>query len=237
MTDLTAWDTLFALLVFVVFPVYSRFTIAGVIEILRREGEKARIAAYQKVIATWLAFTAFVIGLWTVTDRPWAAIGVTAGDEARTWVALAVAIAVIALIVLPIRYIAKTPERHDELPKQLGDVAEFMPQSIREEGWFRLVSLNAGITEELIFRGYLLWYLQHFLATAWAAAVAVIAFGLAHWYQGARQLPGILFISAVAVALYLYTGSLLVPVIFHVVIDALQGHYIARIRRAEALTT
>ena len=236
MTDLTPWDTLFALLVFVVFPVYSRFTIAGLIETLRREGEKARVAAYQKVIGTWILFAAFVLGLWAITERPWAALGLTPGDASRTGIAIAAAIAVTALIVMPIRYIANTPARHDELPKQLGDVAEFMPQSDREEGWFRLVSLNAGITEELVFRGYLLWYLQHFLATGWAAAVAVLAFGLAHWYQGTRQLPGILLVSAVAVALFLYTGSLLVPVVFHVVLDALQGYYIARIRRAEALT-
>ena len=235
MTDLTAWDILFSLLVFVVFPLYSRFTIAGVIETLRKEGEKARIAAYQKVIGTWLFFTAIVIGLWVFTGRPWAAIGLTPGDAIRTGIALVAAIAVVALIVLPIRYIANTPARHNELPKQLGDVAEFMPQSIREEGWFRLVSLNAGITEELVFRGYLLWFLQHFLSTGWAAGVAILAFGLAHWYQGARQLPGILLVSAVAVMLYLYTGSLLVPVLFHVVLDALQGHYIARIRRAEPL--
>lgn len=93
-----------------------------------------------------------------------------------------------------------------------------------------LVSLNAGIFEELIFRGYLIWYLSHFLNIAWAATIAVAMFGFAHIYQGIKQLPGILFISATAVLLYLYTGSLLIPILFHVFLDAIQGYYLAKIK-------
>ena len=98
------------------------------------------------------------------------------------------------------------------------------------------VSINAGLTEELIFRGYLIWYLEHFVGLWWAAAIAVLWFGLAHMYQGLKQLPGILVVSFVAVALFIHTRSLLVPVLFHIFHDVFQGYYIAKIRRMSAST-
>jgi membrane protease YdiL (CAAX protease family) len=234
MTTLTLWDHAFALTVFLVFPVYSRMTIAAVLDTIRSGGEAARVDAYQQVIASWVGFAACVGVLWVFFDRSWALVGIRTSSDFQLIVASIVAVAVIALVVVPIRQIANNPDRHGELESQMGDVALFMPQSHREERWFKGVSFNAGVTEELIFRGYLIWYLQHFVSTAWAAVIAVLAFGLAHWYQGAKQLPGILFVSGVAVSLYVYTGSLLVPVLFHIALDAMQGHYIARILRSEA---
>jgi membrane protease YdiL (CAAX protease family) len=43
--------------------------------------------------------------------------------------------------------------------------------------------------------------------------------------------PGLAFISAILVGLYLLSGSLLLPILFHAVFDMLQGHCIARILR------
>ncbi len=227
------WDHGFALLVFVAGPLYSLTTIDGVIAHLRRGGERARIDAYKRVVVTWFVFSLCVLALWWLTGRDWADLGIRLGDPLRTLVAAAIAGAVVAAVVLPVRGIARSPERADELGEQLGDLLVFMPVSRREEKWFRLVSTNAGLSEELIFRGYLLWYLQHFLSSWWAAALAVAAFAFAHIYQGRGQMPAMLFVASVAVGIYLYTGSLLVPVVFHILLDALQGYYIAAIRRAQ----
>lgn len=234
MDALTLWDNAFALVVFLLFPLYSRMTISRALETIRQGGEAIRVAAYQKVIMTWAGFAVCVGLFWVYFGRSFADLGISASGGQKLVVGSLVAAAVVALIVVPIRRVAANPAQHDELMGQLGDVALFMPRSRREERWFNGVSLNAGISEELIFRGYLIWYLQHFVSTGWAAGIAVLAFAYAHWYQGVKQLPGILFVSGVAVSLYLYTGSLLVPIVFHVVLDALQGRYIARIRRSEA---
>ena len=124
----------------------------------------------------------------------------------------------------------------EEFEKQLGRVSILLPRTRKEGAWFQRLSLNAGITEEIIFRGYLVWYLQHFLPLFWSAAVAALVFGLGHLYQGVRQLPGLLLVSATAVALYVYTESLLVPIVMHIVLDALQGRYFVYFyqRRASA---
>jgi membrane protease YdiL (CAAX protease family) len=87
---------------------------------------------------------------------------------------------------------------------------------------FTVVGLTAGICEEWLYRGF-------FLAVVAAVAgdlpswvlvlVAAGAFGLAHAYQGRAGilLTGVL--GGVMAALYLGTGSLLLPVLLHAAID------------------
>lgn len=123
------------------------------------------------------------------------------------------------MIVVQLRNIFLSEERHGELDAQLGDTGLFMPRSKIEENRFFGVPTNAGLSEELIFRGYLIWYLQHFVGLWVAAGIAVVMFGLAHSYQSVKALPGNLFVSPVAVSLYVYTSSLLVPIVFHVALE------------------
>ena len=57
------------------------------------------------------------------------------------------------------------------------------------------------------------------------------AFTFGHAYQGLANLPGIAFASICFVGLYLFTGSLLVPVVLDVALDIMQGNALARLSR------
>lgn len=232
MPALTPWDHVYALAVFVVFPVYSKFTFARAMQKVRERGEPARLSVYRQVIVTWIAFAGLVLILWWYFDRAWADIGLLGGRPWAIPIGLVIAAGVVALTILPLHGFTTDPDGAGKLGDEIGDLIVMMPRSRREQAWFRAVSVNAGVTEELIFRGYLIWYLQAWLGLVWAAVIATVAFAFAHMYQGARQVPGVLLVSAVAVSLYLFTGSLLVPVLFHIALDVAQGSYIARILRA-----
>lgn len=234
MSSLTYWDHIFALIVFLIYPVYSKFTFAAVIEDIRKRGEPARIHAYKETVLTWIVFAYCIPAMWYLFDREWADLGVRAADPVILAIGAFVAAIFVSLFVVPLRNISRSPERLGELESQAGDIGLIMPRSKSEESWFYVVSTNAGLSEELIFRGYLIWYLDHFFELWLAAVIAVLLFGFAHSYQGLKQLPGVLLVSAVAVSLFVYTGSLLIPVLFHIFLDALQGHYIAKILRLQA---
>jgi membrane protease YdiL (CAAX protease family) len=231
MSNLYIWDHVFAIAVFNVFPIYSKLTIVKVLDDIRERGEIARLRAYRGVIVTWIAFSICVLAGWWYFDRDWAELGIRGAEPLRLALAFAVACVIVAAMAVQLRNLARLSDGVAEIDSQLGETAQFMPQSKLEDRWFKVVSTNAGLSEELIFRGYLIWYLGHYVGIGWAATIAVVAFAFAHIYQGVRQLPGLLLVSAVTVSLYVYTESLLVPVLFHIALDATQGHYIAKIRR------
>ncbi|HEU5378084.1 MAG TPA: CPBP family glutamic-type intramembrane protease [Ktedonobacteraceae bacterium] len=69
------------------------------------------------------------------------------------------------------------------------------------------VSINAGIWEEIVFRGFLPWYIVHHVAFfgfsvpfVWAAIFSLILFSLAHLYQG---WGGVLGVGVVGITLAL----------------------------------
>ena len=222
---LTFWDHVFALVTFLLLPAYSTRSIGHVLEKIRKGGEPARIWAYRQTILTWLSLTVILIAMWSALGRDWAAIGFQLPAPGPLLVGLAASALFLAVILTPLRNLSKSDISVQEFEQQLGKVATLLPRSGKEGSWFFRLSVNAGITEEIIFRGYLIWYLQHFLPLLWSAVIAAVLFGLGHLYQGVKQLPGLLLVSAVAVTLYVYTESLLVPVILHIVLDALQGRF------------
>ncbi len=103
MSSLTLWDHAFALIVFLLFPVYSKVTIAGLIEDVRKRGEPARLSAYKEVIVTWIGFAIGVSAMWFLFDREWAELGIRVADPMPLAIGAVVAAIFVSLFVLPSR--------------------------------------------------------------------------------------------------------------------------------------
>ena len=56
-----------------------------------------------------------------------------------------------------------------------------------------------------------------------AVVLAIVAFGLAHAYQGIRGIVLTGVTGAVAMGLYLLTGSLVAPIVVHATVDLANG--------------
>lgn len=97
-----------------------------------------------------------------------------------------------------------------------------IPTTARERLWFAAISIGAGVSEELLFRGFLLWYLHFFWPQLNLLELIVLSssiFGLCHIYQGWTGILGTGVLGAVFAWLFLLTGSLLVPMIIHALVD------------------
>jgi membrane protease YdiL (CAAX protease family) len=102
----------------------------------------------------------------------------------------------------------------------LGDIAPLMPRNGAETLWTGLLSINAGIGEELFFR--LTLPLLIALVTGNAAlgfVAAAIVFGLVHVYQGWVGVAATTFLGAVFTVVYLLAGNLAWPMALHAGID------------------
>jgi len=105
--------------------------------------------------------------------------------------------------------------------KLLPDFSALIPTTTQERLIWAAVAISAGICEEIVFRGWLLSTLHSALRLDGTALVLVAAvlFGLAHSYQGITGMILTAFAGAVFCALYVATGSLLIPIVLHILID------------------
>lgn len=127
-----------------------------------------------------------------------------------------------ALAVVALRWDRRRRPGRSLLERLLRPMAGLLPGSRRERWAFAGVAVTAGLTEELLYRGWLTWFLV--LAApvggyGGALVASSVAFGLGHAYQGpvAALLAGL---AGLGLALLAFsTGSLLLPVALHVLVD------------------
>jgi membrane protease YdiL (CAAX protease family) len=103
-----------------------------------------------------------------------------------------------------------------------ANVTRMLPRTSRERWGFAALAVTAGLTEELIWRGFGLGALHIVLPQAhstWLIALAALAFGWAHLYQGYTGMLATGMLGALLAVLYIGTGSLLLPMLVHVLID------------------
>lgn len=101
-------------------------------------------------------------------------------------------------------------------------VSALLPRTPCERRGYALLSLTAGVTEEIVQRGFLLAAMVALLPPLPAPAyvlVGGVVFGLGHAYQGRAGVIATGVIGALFMGIYLGTGSLLVPIVLHVLMD------------------
>lgn len=131
-------------------------------------------------------------------------------------------IGMVVVLLLPAVMAIWSPKVRKRSAKAFKSLAFFLPVTPNERTWWVVVSVSAGVCEEIIFRGFLLRYLHTapwHLSLAWAVAASAAIFGLQHLYQGAA---GVLQTAAAGVLfciIFVIAGNLLVPMLLHTVMD------------------
>jgi membrane protease YdiL (CAAX protease family) len=106
--------------------------------------------------------------------------------------------------------------------RMAGSVSSLLPRTRGERWGFAGVAITAGVTEELLYRGFLVAFFHEVVPGLPLAAALVLssaAFGLGHAYQG---LPGVASTGVVGLGLatvYAAAGTLLVGMAAHAALD------------------
>ena len=96
------------------------------------------------------------------------------------------------------------------------------PITKKEKNLWKLVSLNTGITEEIVYRGTLIYIIGNLVGSSSLFNVVIITniiFGLGHSYQGIKGVVKTGLIGFLFSILYVTTNSLILPMILHFFID------------------
>ena len=110
----------------------------------------------------------------------------------------------------------RTPEE----PIMIGDIGAMLPRNKQELrlGW--ALSINAGISEELMFRLAVPAVLYGASGSAiLALVVSVLLFGALHSYQGVTGVVGTSIVGLAMMFAYVATGTILVPIVVHILVD------------------
>jgi hypothetical protein len=105
-----------------------------------------------------------------------------------------------------------------------NSLIDILPQSYKEYLLFTLlVSVSAGICEELIFRWFLYSYIE--IQSDWVIAVifSSFVFGLWHLYLGWKHVIKTTLVGVLLCGIYLYFESIVVAIIAHIFMDVYSG--------------
>jgi membrane protease YdiL (CAAX protease family) len=199
-----------------------------------RSDPRARRSFYVRLLILEWGLTVLSLVVWL------AAPGVDAGQVGLRWpqqwpgpVTGVVVLLVLAFVVVSTRALrggallevaepVRRPGegRHAE-PAGHATLA-LLPRTPGERRLFTAVGVTAGVCEEWLYRGFFLAVVAALaggLPSGVLVVVATLAFGLAHAYQGKAGVLTTGLLGGVMAALYLETGSLLLPVLLHAAID------------------
>lgn len=140
---------------------------------------------------------------------------------AATDTALFVTIVVGALVGLTVlTIIGIVAARSEPDVVTVGDIRAMLPRNRQELLLGGVMSINAGVFEELLFRLALPALLFGASGSAVAAVIgSVLFFGGLHVYQGAAGIIGTTIVGALMFALYVVFGTIAAPIIAHALFD------------------
>jgi membrane protease YdiL (CAAX protease family) len=227
---MTDADAILLVALAVVAPAYSYF--AGLR--IKRQGLTNRPAAYARTMLSWWLIALVTLFLWWHLGRPFALLGFALPLGPPAVVGAILCAALVAYMNGQRRVLRRmTPERRVRLRSVYGQTVAVLPRTPAEFRWFVALSITAGICEELLYRGYVFAVGAPFVTLGGVLVAGALIFGLGHAYQGFSGVLKTALAGAAFGVVYVVTGSLLWPVVLHVLIDVQGGTIGFRLLRDE----
>lgn len=189
----------------------------------------ARTRSYRTILMEKWALTGVIAAVWIALGRSGESIGLIAVFTDFTPLPLAgfvITALAIGALVMYVRAVAGSEQLRIKTREALASASAIAPHTVTEKRWFNAVSVTAGISEELIFRGFLFAYLAVLIPGMSTAAVIILAgvvFGLGHAYQGVAGIVKTGVLGVLFGVCYWMTGSLLAPMLLHAAVDLTSG--------------
>jgi membrane protease YdiL (CAAX protease family) len=190
----------------------------------------------QTIVLLW-GLAALCVAGWLLSGRPLSEIGWR--PASADWggaLAWSIAAAVLAYCAYQIGMTWFSARSRASVREQLKhvDLERVRPHTRDEAVTFQALSVTAGVTEEVIFRGVLLTAIS-LVAPLWAAVlISLVAFILPHAYQGLGGLLRVAPTGVVLTGIVLLGGSLWPAILAHMAIDMTAGATFAILDRFKA---
>ncbi|WP_420430410.1 CPBP family intramembrane glutamic endopeptidase [Hyphobacterium sp.] len=188
--------------------------------------ETWRHDSYFRTIRQLWLMAALALLAWALSGNSLAEIGLTLGSGwrmAASWIIVGLILALMVLDFMRLVFGRAYREQAFAQFEKAPELDLIRPRTIREGRAFQGVAITAGITEEIVYRGFMIAALGSVIPV-WAAAIAAGALFVAlHAYQGGLGMLKVTGITLVLTGLYLLGGSLFPVIVLHIGVDLLAG--------------
>ncbi|MBE4909216.1 CPBP family intramembrane metalloprotease [Bacillus luteolus] len=196
----------------------------------------SRVPYYIEVMAALWAPTLFIIILIFITpltfmDIGFSSISLTTSILGKpvtyiVWTIFALYIGMYIYHAIAIKYSPsyrrKVALAKREQLKKSQSFADILPVTEKEKKAWKYVSFTAGFTEEVLYRGFIIYVLFYFMPniSIWLTLIfSALVFGLAHTYQGVGGVVRTGIIGLLFGMMYVTIGSILPLIVLHFLID------------------
>ena len=235
-------DYIFFALLLAIPPIERKWTWPRYLKRLKTGAPGVRRGFYRALIAQEWTATACLLGWWAWRARPWSWL-LLAGTETplkmgippplRLWAGLAFVALLAGVLILQKKAILARPETMRRIRPRLAYAEPLLPHTEKERRLFWLVSLTAGVTEEIFFRGFLIWFLAAWMGPLLAVLLSSALFGAGHIYMGWAQAPKTALVGLILAFIALGSASLVPAMLLHAALDWNSGELGYRVLRDE----
>lgn len=175
------------------------------------------------ILMLWLSLS-IVIVMWLYQGGSLKELGIVQPDDSAIILSAILSILSLLLVIILARRIKLSAEFRRWYMSTNEHLDYLLPRTKAERNTFYLLSITAGICEEIIFRGFVFAYLLQYMDIFWVVIVSSVLFGLAHSYQGLKGVPVTGSIGLLLALIYVYTGSIWASMVLHALIDLGAGY-------------
>jgi membrane protease YdiL (CAAX protease family) len=186
---------------------------------LSRAEPDSLVPRYVSAILRGWVVALLLLALWRWADRPLDALGLDIPIGLRGRLGFLLDAGLLLFFVAQQARLARLPQGDfDTLVRRIARL-KVAPRRANELLVFFLVSVTAGVWEELLYRGFLMGFLEPRAGLVAALVFSSAIFGLGHMYQGWRGVLNTALVGLAFALLYALTKSLWWLMLAHALID------------------
>ena len=171
-----------------------------------------RYTAVQLIILMFISLVPVFTGAFTLSD-----LGLTFISD-PFWTAGLFIVSFIGMWLFSMMKVSRKDA--EKINREHAPILYLTPTNKKEFNTIKMVSFVAGISEEIVYRGFLLVYLQTLMPLVPAVILANLPFALAHLTStGWRNTAQAFLLALVFTGAILLTGSLWLSILLHILVD------------------
>lgn len=207
------WTTILAVLIGVIYPTYFLLTYKKTNNNIKRDN-KCRLIDYKQTILLFWTLAVLIIINYFITQLPQLNL-----YPNFNIIGIIVSILVLVFSVLQYKSSNITSDNLIIIKDKIKDVYHYLPKTRKEFDWFIILSISAGICEEIVFRLFLFEFLKDNVNLLIAFVLANIIFAITHIGMGKQNIISSFILGLLFSAIYYYTQNIWIAVFLHIAID------------------